>query len=157
LVPHQHDIRSKFGVPFGVSILHTPGHTPDEVAIFDAVDKMLYVGDSLYEEDAIIFPKEGSIVAWLCSIKYLTALVKRANQTGEVRINCGHRTFLRPALGVLEATNEFMQDVISGREPVRIRMIIRGEESVGYRQKGGRFALICPERLVLEARKISTI
>ncbi|KAJ7284930.1 beta-lactamase-like protein [Mycena rebaudengoi] len=57
LVPHQHDIRSKFGVPFGVSILHTPGHTPDEVAIFDAVDKMLYVGDSLYEEDCDYLPQ----------------------------------------------------------------------------------------------------
>ncbi|KAJ7475799.1 hypothetical protein FB451DRAFT_1034349 [Mycena latifolia] len=157
LVPHLHAVRSKTHVPLGVSILHTPGHTPDELALFDYSEKMLYVGDSLYEEETIIFPKEGSIVEWLSSIKYLILFVKAENQTGRVQINSGHRTVCRPALEVLVATNEFMQDVISGREPVRERMTVRGEENVVYLQQGGRFKLRCPERLVLAAREISRV
>ncbi|KAJ6619695.1 Metallo-hydrolase/oxidoreductase [Mycena sp. CBHHK59/15] len=153
LVPHSYAIHSSTFVPLGVSVLHTPGHTPDELALFDAAEKMLYVGDSLYEEETIIFPKEGSIIEWLSSIEYLIAFVRTENQAGQIQINCGHRTTLRPALEVLEATRLFMGDVVSGREPVRKRMTIRGEESVEYVQKAGRFALRCPERLVLEARK----
>ncbi|KAJ7739779.1 Metallo-hydrolase/oxidoreductase [Mycena maculata] len=157
LVPHQHTIHSRTRVSLGVSILHTPGHTPDELAVYDAAEKMLYVGDSLYEEEAIIFPKEGSIVEWKTSIEYLIAFVKGENQTGQVRINSGHRTVCQPALEVLDAAKEFMEDVVSGRVPVRERVTVRGEENVVYQQKGGRFALRCPERLVLAARKMSEV
>ncbi|KAJ6531736.1 Metallo-hydrolase/oxidoreductase [Mycena capillaripes] len=154
LVPHQYAVQSRTLVPLGISILHTPGHTPDELALYDAAEKMLYVGDSLYEEETIIFPKEGSIVDWILSIEYLIVFVKTENQTGQVRINCGHRTVCRPALEVLNATKEFMEDVIAGREPVKRREWRRGEKTVSYAQKGGRFALRCPERLVLEAQKV---
>ncbi|KAJ7127044.1 beta-lactamase-like protein [Mycena epipterygia] len=155
LVPHRYAIHSRTRDPLGVSILHTPGHTPDELAVYDSAEKMLFVGDSLYEEETIIFPKEGSIVEWMSSIEYLIMFVEAEDQTGQVRINSGHRTVCRPALDVLHATKDFMQDVVSGREPVRERMSVRGEENVVYVQRGGRFALRCPERLVLEARKIS--
>lgn len=155
LVPHQHAIRSRTEIPLGVSILHTPGHTPDELAVYDAAEKMLYVGDTLYEDETIIFPKEGSILEWMSSVEYLIAFVEVENQAGQVWVNSGHRTMCRPALEVLDATKAFMEDVISGREPVRRRVIFRGEENVIYEQRGGRFALRCPERLVLEARKVS--
>lgn len=154
LVPHQYAVQSSTLVPLGVSILHTPGHTPDELAVYDAAEKMLYVGDSLYEKETIIFPKEGSIVEWMSSVDYLIVFVKGESQTGEVRINSGHRTACRPALEVLSTTKAFMEDVIAGKEPVRRRGSRRGEENVLYVQAGGRFALLCPERLVLEARKV---
>ncbi|KAJ6494779.1 Metallo-hydrolase/oxidoreductase [Mycena vitilis] len=154
LVPHQYVVQSRTLVPLGISILHTPGHTPDECALYDRGEKMLYVGDSLYEEETIIFPTEGSINSWLSSIRYLIAFVETENETGHVQINSGHRTVCRPALEVLNAANEFMEDVIAGREPVRGRECRRGEENVSYTQNGGRFALRCPERLVLEARRV---
>lgn len=152
----------------GVTVLHTPGHTPDELALYDADEKMLYVGDTLYEHEHIIFPKEGSIVEWMSSVEYLTSFVKSQTQspdqhaTTEVpslgsvaldtRINSGHCTVSQPALEVLTATKRFMTDVLAGREPIKKRTEKRGEETVEYRQQGGRFSLICPERLVLEAR-----
>jgi len=157
LVPHQYAVQSKTLVPLGVFILHTPGHTPDELAVYDAAEKMLYVGDSLYEQEAIIFPNEGSIVEWMTSIEYLIVFVKAEDQTGEVRINSGHRTVCRPALELLNATKAFMEDVIAGKEPVRGRGSRRGEENVLYIQAGGRFVLRCPERLVLEARKVEPL
>ena len=45
LVPHDYRIPQS---PY-VHILHTPGHTPDEVAIWDESEGMLYVGDTLYD------------------------------------------------------------------------------------------------------------
>ncbi|KAJ7104208.1 Metallo-hydrolase/oxidoreductase [Mycena belliarum] len=157
LVPHHHAIYSDEHISLGVSILHTPGHTPDELALFDYAEKMLYVGDSLYEKEPIIFPKEGSIVEWLTSIEYLILFVAKENETGHVRINSGHATVYRPALEVLVAAKEFMQDVIAGREPVRERITVRGEENVVYLQDGGRFALRSPERLVLAAQIMSGV
>ncbi len=69
LVPHQHDITSRDSkMSLGVTILHTPGHTPDEIALFDEAEMMLYVGDSLYEYEHIIFPNQGSIVTWFSSM-----------------------------------------------------------------------------------------
>ncbi|KAK7033066.1 beta-lactamase-like protein [Favolaschia claudopus] len=157
LVPHQYDIRSETGIPLGVFILHTPGHTPDELAIYDAAEKMLYVGDSLYETETIIFPKEGSIGEWMASIDYLISFVKteEEDEAEQVRMSCGHSTLCQPALELLNAVKSFMNDVVAGREPVKGRMSRRGEENVQYVQLGGRFALRCPERLVLEARQLN--
>jgi len=141
--------------------LHTPGHTPDELALWDEQDRMLYIGDTLYRYEPIIFPKEGSILTWFHTIDFLISFVREPHHTslhmddsdGEIRISCGHSTACAPALELLSASKKFMMDVVCGREEVQGRWKERGEETVRYRQDGGQFTLICPERLVLEARK----
>ncbi|KAI0768052.1 beta-lactamase-like protein [Trametes elegans] len=153
LRPHQSPILSADGTPLGVTLLHTPGHTPDELALWDAGEGVLYVGDTLYEWAPIIFPNEGSIVAWLESVDFLTALVQASRKAASVMINCGHKTAMEPALEVLRRAKNFVRDVIEGREEVRRRLRKRGEVHVEYVQEGGRYSLICPERLVLEARE----
>ena len=55
----------------GMQLLHTPGHTPDELALWDEAETMLYIGDTLYEWAPIIFPNEGSIVQWLETVDAL--------------------------------------------------------------------------------------
>lgn len=165
LVHNQHDITSRDSkMSLGVTILHTPGHTPDEIALFDEAEMMLYVGDSLYEYEHIIFPNQGSIVTWFSSMEFLVSFVKAKNaqvtpSTGpagprEVLINSGHVTALRPALDVLLSAITFMQDVVDGREKAKKREWRRGEATVTYEQEGNRFSLRCPERLVLEARQM---
>ncbi|KII89917.1 hypothetical protein PLICRDRAFT_108358, partial [Plicaturopsis crispa FD-325 SS-3] len=155
LVPHLHPITLKNGVSSGVTVLHTPGHTPDELALWDDAEQMLYVGDTLYEHAPIIFPSEGSITEWLHTVDMLRDFVAARARTkaDTVRINCGHATAAKPALEVLVAAKGFILDVLAGKEPERGRTTSRGEVRVEYKQRGGRFALICPERLVLEARK----
>ncbi|TFK40308.1 beta-lactamase-like protein [Crucibulum laeve] len=164
LVPHLHVISSPEDKDalLDVTVLHTPGHTPDELALYDENEMMLYVGDSLYEYEPIIFPKEGSIVEWFTSMDYLISFVQRENRLQhkrgesckrEVLINAGHSTAVKPALNVLLAAKAYMQDVISGEEPVKERMQMRGEETVVYGETGDRFSLRCPERLVLEAAR----
>ena len=163
LVPHGYDIVSAGKASLGVQILHTPGHTPDEIALYDEAEMMLYVGDSLYEWEPIIFPKEGSIITWFASMDYLINFVRQKNaavqtsqrddgKPSDVLINSGHCTALQPALEVLLAAKTYMEDVVAGRKEVLSRRQNRGEETVTYGEVGDRFSLRCPERLVLDAR-----
>lgn len=158
LVKDLHEIQSRYpregkateqSVTLGVNVLHTPGHTPDELALWEGGERVLYVGDTLYEWAPIIFPSEGSIVAWLSSVDRLIELVGDE----DAKICCGHVTAGRPARDVLLASKAFMRDVIAGREQIRERFEKRGEVNVQYVQEGMRFSLICPERLVTEARE----
>ncbi|KAI0330222.1 Metallo-hydrolase/oxidoreductase [Cubamyces sp. BRFM 1775] len=153
LQPDQSPLLSKDNISLGMTLLHTPGHTPDELALWDADEGMLYVGDTLYEWAHIIFPKEGSIVLWLESVDKLARLVAESGNSDAVKINCGHMTAKGSAMDVLRSTKAFMLDVVEGRENVKSRMHKRGEEYVEYAQDGGRYSLICPERLVQEARR----
>lgn len=117
---------------------------------------MLYVGDSLYEYEPIIFPSEGSIVTWFESVDFLIWLVEAMNSEAsdgrKVQMNSGHHTVLQPAFEILLAARAFMEDVVTGKERVKERRQNRGEETVVYEQSGGRFSLRCPERLILEMR-----
>lgn len=148
------------GVNTGLQILHTPGHTPDEIAIWDDQEKMLYVGDTLYEWEPIIFPLEGDIVQWFTSMDFLISFVRQVegvdtmvSQNGQVKINAGHDTSMGDALDVLLQARSFLQDVIAGREEVKHRDVIRGIKTVTYARKDGRFSLRTPESLIDDARK----
>ena len=152
LLPHGAQLVSAAGKPLGAVLLHTPGHTPDEIALWDEAETMLYVGDTLYERAPIIFPNEGSVVRWCATVDQLVKFIEASGKGAQARISCGHETAMGDALDVLHTTKAFMWDVIDGREPVKRRMTRRGEEFVEYVQDGGRYSLICPERLIKEAR-----
>ena len=80
------------------------------------------------------------------------ALVEKSGKAEEARVNCGHKTAMGPALEVLRTAKAFLMDVVEGREQVKRTLTRRGETHVKYEQIGGRYSLICPERLVNEAR-----
>ena len=144
------------GKSTGLQILHTPGHTPDELALWDAKERMLYVGDTVYEWEPIIFPPEGDIVQWFETMDYLIEFVtneERSLGRNPVKINAGHDTSMVGALEVLEQGKTFLADVISGKERVKKRTIVDGVTLVSYARKDGRFSLRCPEKLVLDARE----
>jgi len=162
LAQHRHAIKSQTQIPLGVTILHTPGHTPDELALYDEAEMMLYVGDSLYENAAIMFPSEGSIISWFVWMQYLVTWAKSKNaqrkastdESGpkEVLMNCGHQTVLKPALEMLLSTIAFMNEVVEKKEEVKRKWEKNGEQFVAYQKTSGRLSLECPERLVNEAR-----
>lgn len=155
LVPNRHRVTSahissdKTRPWTGLTIIHTAGHTPDEIAIWDEGERVLYVGDTLYEWAPIIFPKEGSIIAWLKSVDELLQLVGTEMET---KICCGHVTAGKPARDVINGAKLFMMDVLTGREEAKQRGERRGEAFVQYIQEGYRFSLACPERLIREAQ-----
>lgn len=63
----------------GITIIHTPGHTPDELAWYDHAERLLFVGDSFYEQGPdlmpIIFPPQGSLIEWFYSVRKLRDFV----------------------------------------------------------------------------------
>ncbi|GLB40199.1 putative metallo-hydrolase oxidoreductase [Lyophyllum shimeji] len=156
---YDHILSDRYIIPGsdGMMVIHTPGHTPDELAIYDAKERMLYVGDSLYEHEQIIFPSEGSIVAWFASIESLISLVQSHDKSEDMQdavlLNVCHCTVAQPALEVSEAARLFMGDVVELKEDVKKRLVIPGETNVVYRQKGGRFLPRCPGKSVEEARE----
>jgi glyoxylase-like metal-dependent hydrolase (beta-lactamase superfamily II) len=148
LVPHMHAVAAS-GVQLGLTILHTPGHTPDELAVWDEGESMLYVGDTLYEQAPILFPTEGDIVEWWRSMGNLIRFVEGKG----AKISAGHVTAGKNAEDVLKATLAFMGDVLKGKEQVKRREEKRGQPFVSYEQEGGRFSLGAPEKLVEDAKK----
>lgn len=155
LVPHQHKILSDQAGPggtrpwTGLTIIHTPGHTPDHIALWDENERMIYVGDTLYEWSPIIFTGQGSIVDWLKSVDKLLETIG----SDEAQVSSGHVTAGKPAQDVIKSTKAFMMDVLSGKEQVKRREEKAGEEFVHYIQKGHHYSLACPERLVREAQE----
>ncbi|EEU43654.1 uncharacterized protein NECHADRAFT_82658 [Fusarium vanettenii 77-13-4] len=68
------------GEDLGLKLYHTPGHTPDQLAIWDHQERFLFVGDSIYEWAAILFPREGNVTTYSKTIGKLKKLVQGWNQ-----------------------------------------------------------------------------
>ena len=149
----------------GLQIVATPGHTPDELAWYDEQERHLYVGDSFYQrtpkdksyEQAIIFPKEGSIIEYMDSLRKLLSFVDKKNMEPEkpsIKIGCGHTTSSVEGKGILLAVQGFFEDVIAGLIPIKQVSEERGEEVYLWQDDGEpRFSLSAPKRLVADAKK----
>ena len=44
----------------GISLFHTPGHTPGDISVYDAIDKVLYAGDNIGDTQDEIVPWIGT-------------------------------------------------------------------------------------------------
>jgi glyoxylase-like metal-dependent hydrolase (beta-lactamase superfamily II) len=63
----------------GLVIYQTPGHIPDELAVWDENESVLFVGDTAYEWAPILFPLEGSIPLYKDNLYKLLSLMRRVN------------------------------------------------------------------------------
>jgi glyoxylase-like metal-dependent hydrolase (beta-lactamase superfamily II) len=63
----------------GLVVYHTPGHTPDELAVWDPQERVLFVGDTLYEFVPIVFPLEGNLQLYQSTLMRLKSLVEGWN------------------------------------------------------------------------------
>lgn len=59
-----------------LTVVHTPGHAPDHVCLFDATTGDLYVGDMVTEGTTVMIPagRGGSMRAYLSSLERLASL-----------------------------------------------------------------------------------
>ena len=155
LVDHESLVMFK-GITTGLQVLHTPGHTPDELALWDVEEHMLYVGDTVYEFSPIIFPKQGDIIVWLKSMRFLIDFVESREADGisgsQVMINSGHDTSMGNALDVLIQGKTFIEDVIAERVPIKDATVVDGVKVIHCVRDDERFSLSCPEELILCAR-----
>ena len=149
--------------PLRLQIIHTPGHTPDELAWYDEQERHLYVGDSFYErvakdksyEQAIIFPKEGDWVHYMQSLEKLLRFVGDLNEEPDkapIRIGCGHVTSSANGVEILLAVRQLFWDIIAGKVPIEHSEEKWGEEFVLWKAAGdSRFSVAAPKRLASEA------
>lgn len=140
----------------GLVIYHTPGHTPDELAIWDADERIIFVGDSLYEWAPIIFPLEGNLEDYAATLLKLQSLIKGWNNestpTNRVKMACGHVTSAADAEEFLHEVERFFSKVRRGLvEPVD-RGEARGFKLVGYEREDGRISFLGPKQLFDGAR-----
>ncbi|KAM5378088.1 hypothetical protein ACJZ2D_004546 [Fusarium nematophilum] len=128
------------GNTLGLSIYQTPGHTPDELAVWDPSERYLFVGDTAYERAPILFPLEGNIVDYAQTLEKLKCLVGIWNDgvvpdgeggaiigpevsdtrpDGEsprrVKMACGHITSSVDAEDFVTRLSNFLNDIKRGK------------------------------------------
>ena len=147
-----------------LQILHTPGHTPDELAWYDQQARHLFVGDSFYErvsqdesyEQAILFPKEGNIVQYMDSLTKLLGFVNEKNKEENqprVKVGCGHVTSSRDGGEILLAVQKLFSQILAGEIPVLKTTEKAGEYYDLWQASGNaRFSVEAPRRLITDAR-----
>lgn len=163
-------------VELGITILHTPGHTPDELAWCDHAENTMYVGDSFYQlgglAQPIIFPPQGDLLDWWYSLNKIIRFVlfPLFNTSTDVendwvmvpthpKISAAHQTVNEDANEFLFRLNTFMIEVMSERRPVlhaserygELFVYFMSEVTKGDVQKA--FSLWCPARLILDAKR----
>lgn len=164
-------------VELGITIIQTPGHTPDELAWYDHDEMHLYVGDSFYERGPdgmdIIWPPQGNLVEWYFSMQKLRCFVRSENARAcsaaendddgddgwvivarRVKVGCGHQTADADGEEILKDLEGVWLRVLRGDIPVVKTEMILGEIVDRWMEPGGkaRFSFRAPRRLMEDAR-----
>jgi hypothetical protein len=86
---------SSESLEIGITIIHTPGHTPDSLTWYDSNERYISVGDSLYERESpdtraadeppmpTIFDIESNLLDWWDSLKKVIEFVRTRNEEEE--------------------------------------------------------------------------
>ncbi|KAI3398909.1 hypothetical protein diail_8232 [Diaporthe ilicicola] len=102
----------------GLTIYQTPGHTPDELAVWDQQERVLYVGDTLYEWAPILFSLSGNLSDYASTLQTLIGLVdgwnKDAVEGDRVKMACGHCTSNTAAAEFLYEVDGFLSKIRRG-------------------------------------------
>lgn len=131
-------------IPTAITIIHTPGHTPDSLSWYDKDSHLICVGDSFYETSStdtrecevekrmrvpILFEERSHLLTWWRSLEKVLKFVKEENnrlashptELGEpprVAISGSHVTATSPdALPFLLSIQAFMIRILRGEVP----------------------------------------
>jgi glyoxylase-like metal-dependent hydrolase (beta-lactamase superfamily II) len=163
-------------VDLGITILHTPGHTPDELAWYDHEEMHLYVGDSLYEpgpvdDMPVEWPPDGNLIDWSFSMRKLLQFVRSENAraaevadhdedngwtvvSGRVKLGAGHQTAAVDAEDILLKLEKVWWKTLRGDVPVVKKEVLRGDAYFTWREEGKKDQMYfqAPARLMDDAR-----
>ncbi|KAL2288448.1 hypothetical protein FJTKL_03829 [Diaporthe vaccinii] len=137
----------------GLTVYQTPGHTPDELSIWDQKERVLFVGDTLYERAPILFSLSGNLDDYAATLHKLRELVDGWNRgvakDDHVTMACGHCTQDTPAA-------EFIYEVESFFDKIRRGLVSpidkgttpgRNIPLVGFEREDGWFSVVGPKEL----------
>ena len=169
----DHEALSHAGTDLKLLTLHTPGHTPDSMAIYDSEERWLFTGDTCYQRVAempwgeqqdvpIVFPLQGNWKHFMSSLTKLKEFAMEQDQSaagdaGKVLMAAGHTTSAAPAVEFLERVHQYACNVAAGK--VRVAAEIPGDQvapggSLGsdifvlWQDEGNpEFSLIAPQRI----------
>ncbi|KAF3761247.1 hypothetical protein M406DRAFT_357658 [Cryphonectria parasitica EP155] len=142
----------------GLVIYHAPGHTPDEVAIWDPQERVLFVGDTMYEWAPIIFPPGGgNLHAYTSTLFKLRDLISSWNAASSaegdrVMLACGHITSTVDAGDFVGQVEVFFSKVKRGLVEPQDGGDVRGIPLVKYEREDGRISFLGPKSLFEDAR-----
>ncbi|KAH9866327.1 hypothetical protein J1614_008894 [Plenodomus biglobosus] len=154
-----------------ITTLCTPGHTPDSLSWFDTEERMLYVGDSFYQQQSpdsrnapwgpegsapILFTKESNLRDWWQSLNRQMKFVEQRDQdlTQSVKLAAGHVTAEVNALEFLLDVKDFMTKVLRGELTFTRQQDKRGEAFGHWSDhQDDTFSLGAPLRVVEEGRQ----
>ncbi|KAJ6028847.1 hypothetical protein N7540_004423 [Penicillium herquei] len=135
---------SSIRIPTGITIIHTPGHTPDSLTWYDRDSRLICVGDSFYEASSkdmqecvvekdsrapILFEERSDLPTWWRSLEKLIEFVRGENarlasqhtEPGtppRLAISASHVTTTSPdAEPFLLSIKEFMARILRGEVP----------------------------------------
>ncbi|EXL39665.1 hypothetical protein FOCG_17720 [Fusarium oxysporum f. sp. radicis-lycopersici 26381] len=155
----------------GLIIFHTPGHTPDEIAIWDPIEKYLFVGDTAYERAPILFPPDGNVLDYAKTLDKMRRFIRnwnsplppvnsspvymdhRADEASlrRVKMACGHITSSIDAESFIGGLSNFLNDIKNGRAVAitddKLSWVppwLLGKKVEEYQQPGGQISFIGP-------------
>ncbi|RYP62584.1 hypothetical protein DL769_007254 [Monosporascus sp. CRB-8-3] len=121
-------------------IYHTPGHTPDELAVWDPRERVLFVGDTMYEWSHIVWPLEGNLLLYSQTMGKLKDLVRSWNH--EIR-----STNDADGEQLLDDVDLFLYHVAEGIVEENPQGTFRDEQLVSYNREDGKINFIGPKKL----------
>ncbi|KAJ5921776.1 hypothetical protein N7516_009479 [Penicillium verrucosum] len=132
-------VTDSIGHDLGLTVYHTPGHTPDEVAIWDSHERILFVGDSIYQHAPIFLFETQSVIRYSESIGKMRQLIRRFNAETEQRakISCSHITPSIDAANFLAEVDAFLYKVVTGQVERKGSLDMSGHPRDSYSRKDG--------------------
>jgi len=143
------------GVNLGLTVLQTPGHTPDSLTVYDREERQLFTGDTFYYRhctlpggiefrQAIEFCQASSFGHFLSTLKRLKVFVRNEEDTElecverprKLRISCAHTTAAIPAMKLLDDVQEYVSRMIAGGSIPEHSKRIRGRDMILYEEAG---------------------
>ncbi|KAK9480571.1 beta-lactamase-like protein [Lipomyces japonicus] len=146
------------GVDLKIQALLTPGHTPDEIALYDVEEHVLFAGDSIYEQLPIYIIETSNMVDYIASIELMLEYVQDQNKqlepTGKrVTTASGHITDKADTEKLLVETKEAFWQTLKGEAVLTKQDIMRGKQLVFYFNQSKNVGFMCIDSKLEEAKK----
>ncbi|KAK9457984.1 beta-lactamase-like protein [Dipodascopsis uninucleata] len=151
----QNEKLSYNGIDLHLEALITPGHTPDEIALYDSEENVLFAGDSIYETLPVYIIETSNMLDYIKSMTMLLEFVKTKNQETGKRITTasGHITDKADAQILLEETIECFWKTLKGESVLTEQNVLRGHQLLFYFNERKNVGFMAIESKLKEAMK----